>query len=75
MNPWDLDAGLPAYLMAEPSAEGASYGDLRYNPRRKMWVIQGDPAVTQLAKRLFPATRGGKRGTAAFANHWPTCSG
>lgn len=70
MNPWDLDAGLPAYLLAEPNDEGVSYGNLSYNPRRKMWVIQGDPAVTQLAKRLFPATRGGKRGTAAFANHW-----
>lgn len=70
MNPWDLDTELPAYLAMQPAGGQASYGTLSYNTRRRMWVIQGDPAVTQLAKRLFPGTRGGKRGTAAFANHW-----
>ena len=44
------------------------YGTLSYNARRKCWVIKGDPAVTELAKRLFPGSDA-KRGEARFTAH------
>ena len=52
------------------SAAPASYyyGTLSYNARRKCWVIRGDPAVTELAKRLFPGSDA-KRGEARFTAH------
>ena len=58
---------IPPFLRAvEPAAY--SYGTLSYNARRKCWVIKGDPAVTELAKRLFPGTDA-KRGEARFTAH------
>ncbi|MBR5109568.1 MAG: DEAD/DEAH box helicase [Clostridia bacterium] len=44
------------------------YGTLSYNTRRKCWTIKGDPAVTELAKRLFPGSDA-KRGEARFTAH------
>ena len=44
------------------------YGTLSYNARRKCWTIKGDPAVTELAKRLFPGSDA-KRGEARFTAH------
>ena len=44
------------------------YGTLSYNARRKCWVIKGDPAVTEFAKRLFPGSDA-KRGEARFTAH------
>lgn len=65
----DLDsaapARLPAYLL--PAAEnGHVYGTLSYNARRNAWVIQGEPCVTEMAKRLFPGSDRGRRGSAVF---------
>lgn len=59
---------LPAYLVSAP-ADGYTYGTLSYNRQRKCWMIKGEPAVTELAKRLFPGADKGKRGTAYFAAH------
>ena len=44
------------------------YGTLSYNARRKCWTIKGDPAMTELAKRLFPGSDA-KRGEARFTAH------
>jgi len=57
---------LPPYLRdAGPSMR--TWGELSYNPRTKAWTIKGDPAVCQLAKRLFPGAAGRGRGTARFS--------
>ena len=58
---------VPAFLReGEPAS--FYYGTLSYNARRKCWVIKGDPAVTELAKRLFPGSDA-KRGEARFTAH------
>ncbi|MBR1584992.1 MAG: DEAD/DEAH box helicase [Clostridia bacterium] len=58
---------VPPFLRASDPA-GPTYGTLSYNARRKCWVIKGDPAVTELAKRLFPGSDA-KRGEARFTAH------
>lgn len=57
---------LPGYLQTPPPATRV-YGTLSFNRRRKCWMIQGDPAVTEMAKRLFPGADKGKRGFAYFS--------
>ncbi|HSK68025.1 MAG TPA: DEAD/DEAH box helicase [Candidatus Limnocylindria bacterium] len=62
------EAALPSYLL--PVREtGRVYGTLSYSARGRHWVIKGDPAVTEMAKRLFPGSDGGRRGEARFADH------
>ncbi len=70
-DPWDElpeldeDELLPPYLRdAGPALR--TWGELSYSARQKAWVIRGDPAVCQLAKRLFPGCGGRGRGTARF---------
>ena len=58
---------IPPFLR-DGEAAGHYYGVLSYNARRKCWVIKGDPAVTELAKRLFPGSDA-KRGEARFTAH------
>ena len=59
---------VPAFL--RPQTDGRrTYGTLSYNTRRKCWVIKGEPGVTELAKRLFPGSDGGRRGEARFSAH------
>jgi len=48
---------------------GHLYGTLSYNKRSKLWQIKGEPALTQMAKRLFPGSESGKRGVARFGAH------
>ncbi|NLB38794.1 MAG: DEAD/DEAH box helicase [Clostridiales bacterium] len=59
---------LPSYL-DPPRATQHAYGTLSYNRQRKCWMIRGEPAVTELAKRLFPGSDKGKRGLAYFTAH------
>ena len=59
---------VPAFLQPVPPAQ-ETYGTLSYDARRKCWVIKGEPCVTELAKRLFPGSDGGKRGEARFTAH------
>ncbi len=61
-----LTPPLPDYL-SNPQDSGFVYGTLSYNRRRKCWVIKGDPEVTEMAKRLFPGSHSGRRGTAFFS--------
>lgn len=58
---------VPPFL-GEIHYTGPAYGTLSYNARRRCWVIRGDPAVTELAKRLFPGSDS-KRGEARFTAH------
>ena len=58
---------IPPFLRAAPSGN-QTYGTLSYNAKRKCWVIRGDPAVTELAKRLFPGSDA-RRGEARFTAH------
>ena len=58
---------IPPFLRDSAPA-GETYGTLSYNARRQCWVIRGDPAVTELAKRLFPGSDA-KRGEARFTAH------
>ncbi len=69
--PCEVDAptlALPAYLR-DAGASAHIYGTLSYNRRAKCWTIQGEPCVTELAKRLFPGSGGHKRGEARFTAH------
>ena len=59
---------LPAYLREGGPAEHL-YGTLSYNRRARCWSIQGEPCVTELAKRLFPGSAGHRRGEARFTAH------
>lgn len=59
---------VPPYLRSY-QGEGHLYGTLSYNARSKSWVIKGEPAATEMAKRLFPGSDSGKRGTARFSAH------
>lgn len=64
---WDEEL-LPPYLRpAENTAQ--PMGTLSYNRRSKCWVVKGDPAVTEMCKRLFPGSAGAKRGEARFTAH------
>ncbi len=63
-----VDSELPVYLQDIPPA-GHLYGTLSYNRRSKAWQIKGDPTVTEMAKRLFPGSDTGRRGTARFTAH------
>jgi len=64
--PWDVP--IPAYLTPTKTG-GHLYGTLSYNKRSKLWQIKGEPALTQMAKRLFPGSESGKRGVARFGAH------
>lgn len=59
---------IPSFLRSNRDGR-KTYGTLSYNARRKCWVIKGDPGVTEMAKRLFPGSDGGRRGEARFTAH------
>ena len=59
---------LPAFLRPAESI-GHLYGTLSYNRRSRVWTIKGEAPVTEMAKRLFPGSDGGRRGTARFTAH------
>lgn len=67
--PAESEALLPVYLRPMPSASGHTYGTLSYNKRSRCWVVKGDPSVTEMCKRLFPGSKGSKRGEARFTDH------
>ncbi len=47
----------PLYLTA-PDLDGTTYGKLTYDPKGDRWVIDAEPAVRELAKRVFPGCEG-----------------
>ena len=60
------DLILPPYLRQNGEGGMRTYGELSYNRRSRSWVIKGEPAVCQMAKRLFPGCDGKGRGVARF---------
>lgn len=60
---------LPDFLRPPVCPPYVTYGELSYNKRSRSWVIRGEPAVCQMAKRLFPGCDGRGRGTARFTAH------
>ncbi|NLB89974.1 MAG: DEAD/DEAH box helicase [Clostridiales bacterium] len=67
-SPIEETALLPPYLSYEITGK-RTYGQLSYNARRKCWTIKAEPAVTEMAKRLFPGVQGSRRGEARFTAH------
>ena len=65
----ELDQEDTPPFLRDAAPSGPVYGTLSYNARRKCWVIKGEPCVTELAKRLFPGSDGGRRGEARFTAH------
>ena len=59
---------IPNYLrpVEEPNHY---YGVLKYDRFSDSWIIEGEPAVIQKAKRLFPGSEGRGRGIARFKNN------
>ena len=56
-------------FLDDPENTGRSYGTLSWNARSKCWVIRGEPAVVEMARRLFPGTDSNRRGEARFTAH------
>lgn len=59
---------LPAYLRP-PGPASRYYGTLRYDEQDNSWVIEGEPCVIEMAKRLFPGSDGRRPGQARFHNN------
>lgn len=58
---------IPAYLSKVTEAD-YYYGTLKYLSDKDMWLIEAEPCVTEMAKRLFPGCGGRGRGEAQFKN-------
>lgn len=58
---------LPAYLNKIDTAE-YYYGVLNYEEESNSWIIEGEPCVVELSKRLFPGSEGRGSGKAKFKN-------
>lgn len=56
---------IPAYLRKTEEAE-YYYGELKYEAHSDSWVIDGEPCVIDMAKRLFPGSSGKGAGQARF---------
>ncbi|WP_315373108.1 DEAD/DEAH box helicase [Paenibacillus xylanexedens] len=59
---------LPAYLK-HPGEHEYYYGTLNYDSVSNNWIIEGEAAVCQAAKRLFPGADGRTRGIARFKSN------
>ncbi len=58
---------IPAYLNRVEKSD-YYYGTLEYLPNSDMWLIEGEPCVIDMAKRLFPGSDGRGGGLAKFKN-------
>ncbi len=59
---------IPAYLNKVDESE-YYYGELAYEDLQNSWVVTGEPAVIDMAKRLFPGCAGRGSGIARFPNN------
>lgn len=59
---------IPDYLI-RPRSSDYYFGTLEYEEMTDSWVIRGDPAVCQMAKRLFPGAEGRGAGIARFKSN------
>ncbi len=58
-----MNLALPQYL-ARPQSVGETFGTL--SKEGNFWIIDGDPQVAVMAKRLFPGSQGRGNGVAKF---------
>lgn len=58
---------MPPYLNKVESAS-YYYGNLEYEENTDSWIIEGEPCVVEMAKRLFPGSCGRGQGKAKFKN-------
>lgn len=56
---------LPLYL-TEPDQSGYTYGKLIHSPGRESWIIEAEPAVLEMAKRVFTGCRSFGEGRIRF---------
>src|SRR5690554_2603564 len=56
---------LPDY-MKDPGPANYYHGTLRDSKKKNSWIIKGEPYVCQMAKRLFPGSKGARRSSARF---------
>lgn len=61
-------AEIPSYLR-NPGDSDYFYGTLSYEEKTDSWVIEGEPAVCQAAKRIFPGAEGRYKGMAKFKSN------
>ncbi len=54
-----MEAPVPPYL-AEVPTDGHMYGSVDYDPTLGLYALQCEPAVMEVAKRLFPGKKRGK---------------
>jgi len=59
---------IPAYLNSVGEAE-YYYGTLKHDDFQNSWIIEGEPCVIDMAKRLFPGCSGRGSGFARFPNN------
>jgi SWI/SNF-related matrix-associated actin-dependent regulator 1 of chromatin subfamily A len=59
---------IPAYLNSIGEAE-YYYGTLKYDDFQNSWIIEGEPCVIDMAKRLFPGCSGRGSGFARFPHN------
>lgn len=62
---------LPSYLQ-DVGPVNHYYGKLSYDDDKDYWVINGEPCVVQMAKKLFPGSEGRGRGVAKFKTNTRT---
>lgn len=65
MNNLVLEQTIPSYL-EPPKQYGHIYGELHYEKETDSWIIIGEPAICQMAKKLFPGSSGRHKGEARF---------
>ncbi|MDA8146340.1 MAG: SNF2-related protein, partial [Thermaerobacter sp.] len=58
--------GAPDYLRKPSEAPEHVYGVLAYDGKLNEWIIEGEPCVAEMAKRLFPGSSGRGRGIVRF---------
>ena len=64
----EIPVPVPSYLK-QPETIGRHYGTLTFEKDSNSWVITGEPAVIEMAKRLFPGSSGKGRGLARFPHN------
>lgn len=62
------DIVLPDYLREVKNANHY-YGILKYEENTNCWIIEGEPIVCQMAKRIFPGCEGRGRNKAKFQSN------
>lgn len=65
MSVLEQNMAIPSYLHA-PDPSERRYGTLEWNEEKQSWIIESEPTVIELAKRLFPQCDGRSQGRVQF---------